>query len=182
MKIIKAPTTKEASKSNIGWVGYALSVGTGVSNGNAVLNISGGKIDSQGKTYIKNGSAVNYLTNGDKFGLLAITGDLEQYGLISVTHTGDVPDWVDPVTIMTVSGNGVPTVTNNSKNVYEDFWYLDEKALKLHTKAGTVDFGTEAEVELPEGLELKTGWVDFAGADSARSLTWRSPRRTWTRS
>ena len=163
-------TTKEASKSNIGWVGYALSVGTGVSNGNAVLNISGGKIDSQGKTYIKNGSAVNYLTNGDQFGLLAITGDLEQYGLISVTHTGDVPDWVDPVTIMTVSGNGVPTVTNNSKNVYEDFWYLDEKALKLQTKAGTVDFGTEAEVELPEGLELKTGWVDFAGADSTRSF------------
>ena len=163
-------TTKQASTSNIGWAGYALSVGTGVSNGNAVLNISGGKIDSQGKTYIKNGSAVNYITNGDQFGLLAITGDLEQYGLISVTHTGDVPDWVDPVTIMTVSGNGVPTVTNNSKNVYEDFWYLDEKALKLQTKAGTVDFGTEAEVELPEGLELKTGWVDFAGADSTRSF------------
>lgn len=163
-------TTKQASTSNIGWAGYALSVGTGVSNGNAVLNISGGEMNALGKTYIKNGSAVNYLTNGDQFGLLAITGDLEQYGLISVTHTGDVPDWVDPVTIMTVSGNGVPTVTNNSKNVYEDFWYLDEKALKLQTKAGTVDFGTEAEVELPEGLELKTGWVDFAGADSTRSF------------
>lgn len=163
-------TTKEASKSNIGWVGYALSVGTGVSSGNAVLNISGGKIDSQGKTYIKNGSAVNYLTNGDKFGLLAITGDLQQYGLISVTHTGDVPDWVDPVTIMTVSGNGVPTVTNNSTDVYEDFWYADEKALKLQTKAGTVDFGTEAAVELPEGLALKTGWVDFDGANSTRSF------------
>lgn len=163
-------TTKQASTSNIGWAGYALSVGTGVTSGNAVLNISGGEMNALGKTYIKNGSAVNYLTNGDQFGLLAITGDLEQYGLISVTHTGDVPDWVDPVTIMTVSGNGVPTVTNNSKNVYEDFWYLDEKALKLQTKAGTVDFGTEAEVELPEGLELKTGWVDFAGADSTRSF------------
>lgn len=163
-------TTYQASATNINWAGYALSVGTGVTNGNAVLNISGGEMNALGKTYIKNGSAVNYLTNGDQFGLLAITGDLQQYGLISVTHSGDVPDWVDPVTIMTVSGNGVPTVTNNSKNVYEDFWYADEKALKLQTKAGTVNFGTEAEVELPEGLALKTGWVDFAGANSTRSF------------
>ena len=167
-------TTSQASATNINWAGYALSVGTGVTNGNAILNISGGEIDSLGKTYIKNGSAINYLTgmgeSGGTYGVLKITGDLEQLGAITVSHTGDAPNWVDPVTIMTVSGAGVPNVTNNSTDVYEDFWYLDEKALKLQTKAGTVDFNQEAAVELPEGVALKTGWVDLAYTSGTRSF------------
>ncbi len=167
-------TTSQASATNIGWAGYALSVGTGVTPGNATLNISGGEMNALGKTYIKNGSVINYLTgmgeNGGTYGVLKITGDLEQLGSITVSHTGDAPNWVDPVTIMTVSGAGVPNVTNNSTNVYEDFWYADEKALKLQTKAGTVDFGDEMVVEVPEGLALKTGWVDFAGANNTQSF------------
>jgi len=169
-------TAAQASTSNINWSGYALSVGTGVSSGKGTLNISGGTFNANGKTYIQKNSSVNFLTSTDAetnalgYGVLNVKGDLQQLGAITLTHIGAAPDWVEPVTILTVTGSGVPEITNNSPDVYQFFWDETAKKLVLQTSAGTANFSTGNVVELPEGTELTTGWFDLVYRSGTRSF------------